>query len=581
MLQSRARLLELNAKLAETLKSKGVEATADETTTALINKVANISSDATFIKFNQMNEVVTNYLNNVKYDPSDYSTTQIYSYAQTDTTYRKDEPTGYDTGAKGDITITDNTANKSNTSTNAVIYNITPSDVGGYYVANADGKISAVGQIVPTGHLRMIYVPSIQNVRDLGGWTTYKDGKAYGAVKYGLLFRGGTLTNDDKTSAVTDEDLFVFRNLLGIKCEIDFATAFEKSVLGDDVDYCSYVTSYSYQNMVLQTEGVTALINALNKVFYNVAHNIPTYFHCTHGADRTGTLAFIIEALLDMSRSDIDKDYEITTLCHDIWQATGWRRRNDDTTWCYKTLVEYFMSLGKDNLRDNVTLWCTNNDIKISDINAFRQNMIDGSPDDISLARIPSEYQEVEYIENTSTSYIDTGIISKYGIKTKVGAQVVTTTTTYEAVIGAYIPNRDVVGFISNTRPYLGTPTEGTAIGSDADLIDATKYYDIETYRASDGYSKWGDTFSKDYSYSDFTNTVNYTLFCRNKGASQDYPFKGRIYYCKIYDNGTLVSNMIPCYRKSDNVIGMYDIVRNTFFTNNGDGTFTKGTDIN
>ena len=44
MLQSKARLLELNSKLAETLTSKGVTATADETTSALVNKVAHITS---------------------------------------------------------------------------------------------------------------------------------------------------------------------------------------------------------------------------------------------------------------------------------------------------------------------------------------------------------------------------------------------------------------------------------------------------------------------------------------------------------------------------------------------------------
>lgn len=44
MLQSKSRLLELNAKLAATLTSKGVTATADETTTALVNKVADITS---------------------------------------------------------------------------------------------------------------------------------------------------------------------------------------------------------------------------------------------------------------------------------------------------------------------------------------------------------------------------------------------------------------------------------------------------------------------------------------------------------------------------------------------------------
>lgn len=44
MLQSKSRLLELNAKLADTLTSKGVTATADETTTALVDKVADITS---------------------------------------------------------------------------------------------------------------------------------------------------------------------------------------------------------------------------------------------------------------------------------------------------------------------------------------------------------------------------------------------------------------------------------------------------------------------------------------------------------------------------------------------------------
>lgn len=44
MLQSKQRLLQLNSKLAETLTSKGVTATGDETTTALVNKVADIPS---------------------------------------------------------------------------------------------------------------------------------------------------------------------------------------------------------------------------------------------------------------------------------------------------------------------------------------------------------------------------------------------------------------------------------------------------------------------------------------------------------------------------------------------------------
>lgn len=47
MLQSKQRLLQLNAKLAETLTNKGVTATADETTTSLVNKVGDITSGDT------------------------------------------------------------------------------------------------------------------------------------------------------------------------------------------------------------------------------------------------------------------------------------------------------------------------------------------------------------------------------------------------------------------------------------------------------------------------------------------------------------------------------------------------------
>jgi len=34
-------------------------------------------------------------------------------------------------------------------------------------------------------------------------------------------------------------------------------------------------------------------------------------FHCAGGADRTGSLAFLIEALLGVSESDMSKDYEL------------------------------------------------------------------------------------------------------------------------------------------------------------------------------------------------------------------------------------------------------------------------------
>lgn len=61
MSQSKERLLELNARLAQNLTDKGVEATADETTTELVNKVAEISREDTLLKRikNELSEFYT------------------------------------------------------------------------------------------------------------------------------------------------------------------------------------------------------------------------------------------------------------------------------------------------------------------------------------------------------------------------------------------------------------------------------------------------------------------------------------------------------------------------------------------
>ena len=50
-----------------------------------------------------------------------------------------------------------------------------------------------------------------------------------------------------------------------------------------------------------------------------------------------------------------------------------------------------------------------------------------------------------------------------------------------------------------------------------------------------------------------------------------------RIYGCKIYNSDKLIRDFIPCYRKADNVSGMYDVVNKKFYTNAGTGNFLIG----
>ena len=48
---------------------------------------------------------------------------------------------------------------------------------------------------------------------------------------------------------------------------------------------------------------------------------------------------------------------------------------------------------------------------------------------------------------------------------------------------------------------------------------------------------------------------------------------------CKIYDNGTLVRDFIPC-KNASGVVGLWDDVNSAFYQNAGSGTFTAGPEI-
>lgn len=154
---------------------------------------------------------------------------------------------------------------------------------------------------------RFIYVDGTTNVRDIGGYVT-GEGKR---IKQGLLYRGAEL---DMHTCITEDGKRTMRDVLGIKTEIDLrgeAVGFtNESPLGNDVSfvqlhmraYESYVEEENRENMV--------------KVFDILSDekNYPVYFHCWGGADRTGCLAFTLEAILGLEEEKLMQDFELTCL---------------------------------------------------------------------------------------------------------------------------------------------------------------------------------------------------------------------------------------------------------------------------
>ncbi len=148
---------------------------------------------------------------------------------------------------------------------------------------------------------RTVSLDGVSNVRDIGGYYS-ADGRY--RIKQGIVYRGADFAH------LTDEGRNKAVNILGIKTELDLrGTADTKSSLGNTVKYVNVAAPW-YTGVWNDAATYPGLIPAL-RVFTD-ANNFPVYFHCSLGRDRTGTVAFFLEALCGLSENDIIMDYEVS-----------------------------------------------------------------------------------------------------------------------------------------------------------------------------------------------------------------------------------------------------------------------------
>lgn len=199
---------------------------------------------------------------------------------------------------------------------------------------------------------------------------------------------------------------------------------------------------------------------------------------------------------------------------------------------------------------------------------------------------IPNEYVKVNFIASTGTQHIDTEVIpnSNTLICDWEGrdddASGNTSLFGSEYAVGGVYSNRDFGGVVhgNNTirRIYVGKTT-GLAVG----------------YASTDGlFHKWSLNIMSDHSiylvkdgtklttYS-WTGTLNkynsLALFCNHTTNSFSQKASVAYKYFRIKDEGGLLFWGIPVKRKTDNALGMYDLVKKKFCTNSGTGTFVEG----
>ena len=195
---------------------------------------------------------------------------------------------------------------------------------------------------------------------------------------------------------------------------------------------------------------------------------------------------------------------------------------------------------------------------------------------------LPADYTQVGYIESTGTQYIDSGV--KLGLNDGFDIKFLTTNNPQTTgIYGAIFGGRSGSG----NKEYQLTTFDTASLGRGGTLrwgsnsVGACVNAKITTniiqkcslknkiYKAPDNTESEITVNSEDSVYNTYIFGLN------NSGVFTQSGNGCRIYYLKLYNGDTLIRDFIPCIRNADNEVGMYDLVNNVFYTNQGTGEFT------
>lgn len=182
---------------------------------------------------------------------------------------------------------------------------------------------------------------------------------------------------------------------------------------------------------------------------------------------------------------------------------------------------------------------------------------------------VPSEYQRVEYIRIKTNSYFDSGYVPTIAPKIITKIEIMTST------------DADLFGFANNIAPsFIVNPTNYGTFWYER--WGSTNYTIIIKQIFKPTICEFGqnqiidDTLLKTFPNTEWsTNTQTIRI-----GGARNTHSDMKLYYCDIYDGTNLVCRFVPCRRKVDDTLGLYDSVNDVFLTNQGSGALECGPDV-
>jgi hypothetical protein len=205
---------------------------------------------------------------------------------------------------------------------------------------------------------------------------------------------------------------------------------------------------------------------------------------------------------------------------------------------------------------------------------------------------LPAGYTELQYIESTGTQYIDTGVVPTLTSGAHIRAKFLALKSSDNIIFGAtnstafaggspfsidVFKNRVLMPFGGDAS---NSPNYSPAISK---TMETNVLYDFKLNYLNDKKASVNDT-QVTYSNNPVTMTSrSLLLFNLNNsagGMSQYAATQSQIFSAVITNGSNIEFNGVPAKRDSDGVIGVYDMVSGTFFTNAGTGDFVAGPDM-
>ena len=200
-------------------------------------------------------------------------------------------------------------------------------------------------------------------------------------------------------------------------------------------------------------------------------------------------------------------------------------------------------------------------------------------------SKLPYGYTELEHIRSTGTQYIDTGVIGNEKTAFELNVNLLNLDVTYPALFGSRESTSNNYIGLSTAGNYLVSFMYGNTLSETnfTSNIYWTSYIGNFHKFSLDLYNQKARIDNNEYIVqrpSAFSTQYSMCIFNQKiAGNMSNYPTTMMLKECKIWDNGVLVRNFIPCKNPS-NVVGLYDTVNDVFYTNAGSGSFVAGAEV-